>query len=1068
MIGFNIKAMLFTLFALLIFSVGNGFGQTVTGTISGTVKDSSGAVLPGTKISLLNQDTGTARAVQADAAGHYSASTLNLGNYRVTATQDGFQTQVRSGIVLSVGQEAVVDLTLSVGAVTQTVEVTGQAAAVETTNATVSGLVDTEQLRNLPLNGRSVDKLALLSPGAIANLNQNNVTAMGFGMRLSVDGGRQDANVFLIDGTVVNDHDVAGPNSAAGQALGVEGILEFRVLTHNFSAEYGRNSGAVVSQVTRSGTNDFHGSAYEFVRNNVFDARNFFNPGDLPAFRRNQFGASIGGHIIKDKLFFFGNYEGLRQRQGVTVIGSVPDDNSRQGLVPCSAAPTVACNTATNQAKVPVNPIVVPYLALWPRANGPGFGDGTAKYTANFTQPATENYAMERVDYRLSDKDSFYGRYIFSRSSAQISRPLPTFVDAISGGNNFFVLSESHIFSARSVNEFRAAYNRTHPTGVGVPTMNIDPSLSFVPGQPFGAIRFQFNTAGNGITQGVSETGLGVGRGTFPQNIFQESDTFSTIRGLHSLKFGVDVERIQLNTNGGAPEGAYQFGGLVPFLAGTPTQFTANLLGGNYNVERGWRRMLFGWFVQDDFRIRPNLTLNLGLRHEFFTSPSEVLGKMGTLINVTDPAETQGTPFHTSKLTFSPRVGLAWDPFGDGKTSIRTGAGIFYNFIDGRTWYIAGVANSLFSPSVAINNPAFPHALASGSPLGAQAITDIVNHPDEPTVIHYNLDVQRQLTRSLSMRVGYVGSNGYHMARLQTPNTRPPVIQSDGTPFYPATGPLINPNFSTMMRILTDAHYNYNAFQGVLQNRLSAGLTFQASYTYGKSMSDADQITNSAVTSSAASTLDPNHLSRDYSLSSFDQRHTLVLNGAYKMPWDARLKNGIAKGFLGGWAVNGIWSWGSGLPFDIATGFNNSRDSDPILADRPNLNPGFSPNPISGLTAGCLGIPVGQQLKSASRWFDPCAFSLQTAGTYGNLGRNTVTAPGLQDVDAALVKSTALAERTRLEFRAEAFNILNHANFGVPARSIFNSNGTRNGSAGIITTTATSNRQMQLGLKLIF
>jgi hypothetical protein len=234
-------------------------------------------------------------------------------------------------------------------------------------------------------------------------------------------------------------------------------------------------------------------------------------------------------------------------------------------------------------------------------------------------------------------------------------------------------------------------------------------------------------------------------------------------------------------------------------------------------------------------------------------------------------------------------------------------------------------------------------------------------------------------------------------------------------------------------------------------------------------MSDADQITNSAVTSSAASTLDPNHLSRDYSLSSFDQRHTLVLNGAYRMPWDARLKNRIAKGVLGGWAVNGIWSWGTGLPFDIATGFNNSRDSDPILTDRPNLNPGFSPNPISGVTAGCQGalIPAGP-LHTPARWFDPCAFSLQTPGTYGNLGRNTVTLPGLQDVDVALVKNTSLTERARLEFRAEAFNVLNHANFGIPARSIFNSNGGRNGSAGIITTTATANRQMQLGLKLIF
>src|SRR6266852_1222245 len=467
------RALLLAILAATI-----AFGQVVTGTISGTVKDSSGAVLPGTKIVVLNEGTGISRAVQADTAGYYSASSLGLGNYRVTATQDGFQTQVRSGIVLNVGREAVVDLVLSVGAVSQTVEVTGQAAAIETTNATISGLVDPDQLRNLPLNGRSVDKLALLSPGAIANLSQNNVTAMGFGMRLSVDGGRQDANVFLIDGTVVNDHDIAGPNSAAGQALGVEGILEFRVLTHNFSAEYGRNSGAVVSQVTRSGTNDFHGSAYEFVRNNVFDARNFFSPGSLPAFRRNQFGAAVGGKIVKDRIFFFANYEGLRQRKGVTTISSVPDANARQGFLPCTAAPTAVCNQTTKLAQVTLNPNVIPYLNLYPLANGRSNGDGGAQFIFNFSSRANDDYYMERVDFRLSDKDNLYVRYVFDPSQGVTPRSFPNFTDVAENTNHFAVLNETHIFSGASVNEARISFNRSHPN-VQVGILDpISPSLS--------------------------------------------------------------------------------------------------------------------------------------------------------------------------------------------------------------------------------------------------------------------------------------------------------------------------------------------------------------------------------------------------------------------------------------------------------------------------------------------------------------------------------------------------------------------------------------------------------------
>jgi len=724
----------------------------------------------------------------------------------------------------------------------------------------------------------------------------------------------------------------------------------------------------------------------------------------------------------------------------------VPDPNTHQ-LVP-----------------VNLNSAVVPYLNLYPLPNGRNFGDGTAQYITDFSQAANEDYSMERMDFRLSDKDNFYWRYVFDSSSSVIPRPLPTFVEAITQGNHFVTLSETHIFSGTSLNEFRFGFNRADPISDAKSLVPIDPSLSFVPGQPFGIIR----QGGTGLVGQLVEMGRLFTAQNYAQNLFQETDTFSTVRGAHSLKFGADVERIQLNLNSGSTAGNYLFTGLRSLLAGQPTQFSVTLLGGTSTLVRTWRRNLFAWFVQDDFRLRPNLTLNLGLRHEFFTTPTELHGRSAALLHVTDPEVTPGPPFISSKTNFSPRVGLAWDPTGTGKTSVRLGAGMFYNLTDGRNWYMAAGAGPQFTTSVTVNDPPFPNGLASGFALGRPSVSGLEQHPNEPTVIHYNLEVQRQLARTLSLRVGYVGSDGYHMQRLTYQNIRIPQILGDGSKSFPATGPVVNPNFADITKVLTDAHYNYNALQAVLQKTVSAGLQFQASYTFSKAMSDADEVGNAQTTAASPTTLDLSNLARDYSLSVYDQRQTLVLSGRYAIPWDKRLNGRAAKAALGGWAVNGIYSYGSGLPTNVNTGFNNSRSGDLMVTDRPDLAPGASNNPIQGVTAGCQGIPAGQKLGTPDRWYDPCAFVLQRAGTFGNLGRNTVIGPGLSSVDFTLVKSTSLAEKKQLEFRAEFFNLLNHAKFGLPLRNVFSSSGLRSGNGGVITSTATSNREVQLGLKLIF
>jgi hypothetical protein len=839
----------------------------------------------------------------------------------------------------------------------------------------------------------------------------------------------------------------------------VEGILEFRVLTHNFSAEYGRNAGAVISAVTRAGTNEFHGSVYEFVRNNIFDARNFFNPGALPAFRRNQFGASAGGRLIKDRVFFFANYEGLRQRQGNTLISNVPDLNARRGLVP---------NASGQLQPVTLNPAIVPYLNLYPLPNGRNFGDGTAESISTVSAPATDDYAMERMDFRLSDKDNFYWRYVYDPSISATPEFVPLFSTSITGTDHFLVLSETHVFSGASLNEFRFAFNRTAPSTDSLPVTPLAPSLSFIPGLAFGNIKYSAVSSG-ALQLSTLGTNNG-GQQSWTQNLFEENDTFSTVRGAHSLKFGVDFERVQLNNVfGTASRGSYTFGGLQGLLAAQATQFTFLLLDSTSTNRRGWRRDLLGWFVQDDYRLRSNLTLNLGLRHEFFTNPLEVNGKSSHLINVTDPKNTPGPPYETPKANFSPRAGLAWDPKGNGKTSVRLGAGLFYNHLDGRTWYQNASNSSDFAKTFNVSNPVFLNPFAAGVNLGAlQANQGIQFHSDTPTVIHYNLEVQQQLAGSLSLRVGYVGSHGYNLTREGEFDTKVPQILADGSKLFPATGPLINPNFSSLLRIATDAHSNYNGLQVVLQKNLSAGLRFQASYTYSKALSEADEIATGQILSTPTVPLDVYNLARDYSLSAYDQRHNFVLNGVYQMPWEKRLNGRLAKTALGGWSVNSIFSYGSGLPFDVLAGFNNSRNGDSNQPDRPDLISGANSNPINGVTAGCQGITAGQKLHSPDRWFDPCAFSLPAAGTFGNLGRLTATAPGLVTLDFTFVKSTPIWEQKRLEFRAEFFNLFNHANFGLPVAAVFNSSRIRSGNAGLISSTIGSNRQIQLGMKLIF
>jgi hypothetical protein len=698
------------------------------------------------------------------------------------------------------------------------------------------------------------------------------------------------------------------------------------------------------------------------------------------------------------------------------------------------------------------------------------------------------------VDLHVSDKDSLYARYIFDPSSRlRFSASSPYWSTEDVARNYFAQIGETHIFSPNAINDFRVAFNRTDrhtdigPVNSAISSM-ITPALSEVPGMPFGRINFSGGTSGANASGGTLAAlgNLNASPTYYLQDVFEESDTFTLILGKHSFKFGADLERYQTNTvSGGGIRGSWLFGGLQSFLLAQPTNLDAGKILGATSIggisvdEFGWRQWLPAWFVLDDWRVNSRLTFNLGLRQEFFTDPREVNGLMAGLVHVTDPASTVGVPYHSAKMNFAPRFGFAWDPTGSGKTSVRAGVGTYYNQVNIREAgppadYRFSATYTLTCNWTSATNlcATFPYVPANPPLSTSKSETAVQYNLPTPTVIQYGLDVQRQLTSTMILRVGYVGWHGYNLTRTLGANDK---IVDPNTGLYNTSGAVKpNPGFGSITELYADTIANYNGLQAEFKKALSAGATFQVSYTYSKALSESDSSANRVTdnTGSGYVSFDPRNPLRDYGRSAYDQRHLLVINGQYELPFAKNLNGRVQKMLLGGWAVNGIWQYGSGLPLNINDGFSNSGNGDPVQPDRPNLNPGFSNNPTSGSTRGCAGIPSGQPLHTPNRWFDPCAFSLSPAGTFGNLGRDTINGPGFDQLNFTVAKNFALTERMKLQFRAEFFNLFNHAQFGLPNNFVFQDNRTYAGTAGVITSTAgiagLGGRNIQLGLKLTF
>ena len=645
--------------------------QVAGGTIQGVIADSSGAAIVGAHLTITEAATGTARSAVTNSSGSYSVPNLQPSQYSVSVTAAGFAPEVANSISLTVGANLTVNFSLKVGSSTEEVKVGGTAAQIELTTSDISAVVDSTTMRQLPLNGRDWSQLITLQPGANAVRNQSaigsagtsdvNRVLRGFGNQMSISGTRPQQNNYRLDGVSFNDYTNGAPGGVLGTITGVDAVQEFSVITTNYSAEYGKTSGGVINAVTRSGTNNFHGSAYEFLRNSALDARNYFDGPTIAPFRRNQFGGTVGGPILHDKTFFFFNYEGLRQTLGVSQVDRVPSAAARSGVL--------------STGNVTVDPAVTPYLAFWPLPNaGLDPSGDVGNYRVATNQIGNENFYTGKVDHHLSDRDTLSGTFLYVSTDLTEPDALNNLHFVNQDARTFASIEETHTFSSNLLNTVRFGFSRNHAisnTANPINPLAGDTALGSVPGRP---APFLIVPTWSNFYGGV---------GGFPNfvigwNSFQFYDDAFLTHGSHTFKFGFAFERMQSNNFMRFTEnGRFVYASVSDFLTNKPLVYGVQLPSGE--SERGIRQTLFAGYAQDNWRIRNNLTLNYGVRYEMVTVPTEVHGRLSTLRNMTDAQVHIGDPYFSNPTLkdFSPRLGFAWDPYGHGKTSVRAGFGIY-------------------------------------------------------------------------------------------------------------------------------------------------------------------------------------------------------------------------------------------------------------------------------------------------------------------------------------------------------------------------------------------------------
>ncbi len=1094
------------------------FAQLPTAKVVGTVKDSSGASVPNASVRVTNVDTNVTRTLTTDSDGSYNALELPTGNYQVEVTAAGFKSEVRKGITLEVAAAPVINFTLEVGATEQQVTVSSEIPMVDTQDATLGGVVNQQNVQNLPLNGRNYVDLSLLQAGVTPDRNSSGNGATSY----SVNGAPPRSNNFTLDGAVTTTQEGRNPANA-GSTLGVDGVKEYKIITSDFSAEYGLAMGSQVVVVSKGGTNQFHGDVFEFLRNSSLDARNFFlttagQPN--PLLQKNQYGGAFGGPIKKDKTFFFASYEGLRLNLSVAqnlIVPAAGCHGAANAIITPAACPDVTSNTV-------VNPSIAPFLALYPLPNTTTIGAKGAVVSHdifashNTTQ---QNYGQIRIDQNFSSADSLFGRYTVDNAVVNTTaNPASSSVFFLQGDssqannrNQYITLSETHIFSPSVLNTARLSFSRTHPSTVGV---DATPGPSVIGNFPMGNIGIGGGTSTNGTY--VSLETVSTIPGQQLQNIYTFSDDVNWTRGKHSFKFGTLLNRWNevVNSPGGSIDGQIIYPDFPTFLGDNP-----NLIEFKTLTSVSYRFTVFntlGFYAQDDWRVSQRLTVNMGLRYEVLTTPRELNGIQSRTINdFTDPFTVGPIIKNNTKKDFSPRIGIAYDLFGNGKTAIRSGFGIYYDIGNiGPSLQQDVIGSPPFSGLTDITKQSVP-SITTYSPLvfplnstilattGSVTPQFVDYNLKSPYMIQYNASVQQQLPWNMGLSVGYVGNRGVHLSTIRESNPifptstgpcgNPASLCVDGAvPFWDTGSPAyhtVNPYCGTVLcapgtfgpstiNVATVADSRYNALQVVLAKRTSRGLDFQTAYTLSRVMDDTQGQENVRDCSASAGLQGTYPLDQmvDWGPSCFNVADNLALSLTYHLPTVA-MSNAFVSKIANGWWLGSIAIIQTGFPFSVITTENRSQSG--VLQgqnDRVNINtpallaaypctsqpgqPKAGNNPCPSYTP----IPYDPSTVitgNIQQWYNPAMFSIAPNCTGPGL-TDILSGPPFRNWDFSLVKDTKvgfLGEAGLIQFRAEFFDVLNHPNFALPNGIAFSGTATDltpfsekpRGAAGSITKT---------------